>query len=104
MATTRDRGRLSLIATKRQEVLGWAAIQTSGSRDSQSTGSDDKAVSKSNVHTISSAHQDGHKEFRIDTPHLEHKAGKVGITGKEKMHPAIQRLQRGGGRRFWTCR
>jgi hypothetical protein len=51
----------------------------------------------SDVHTNSSAHEDGRKAFRIDTPHLEHKAGKVGITGKEKMHPAIQRLQTGGG-------
>jgi hypothetical protein len=49
----------------------------------------------SDVHTISSAHGDGHKEFRIDTPHLEHRAGRVGITGKEKMHPAFHRLLTG---------
>jgi hypothetical protein len=44
------------------------------------------------VHALSSTHWDGHKEFRIDTPHLDRKAGGVGITGKEKMHLVLQRL------------
>jgi hypothetical protein len=39
--------------------------------------------------------RDGHKGFRIDTPHLDRKTGGVGITGKEKMHPALQRLHSG---------
>jgi hypothetical protein len=41
---TRDLRRLSLLATVRQEVLGVSGDQTSGSSDSQSTCSDDKAV------------------------------------------------------------
>jgi hypothetical protein len=49
----------------------------------------------SSVHALSSTHWDGHKEFRIDTPHLDRKAGGVGITGKEKIHPALQRLLSG---------
>ena len=40
---------------------------------------------------------DGHKEFRIDTPHVERKAGRIGITGKEKMHPALHRMLTGQG-------
>jgi hypothetical protein len=49
----------------------------------------------SDVHTISSARWDGHKEFRIDTPHIGRKTGGFGITGKEKMHPAFHRLLTG---------
>jgi hypothetical protein len=49
----------------------------------------------SDVHALSSSNGDGHKESRIDMPHLDRKAGGVGITGKEKMHPALQRLLSG---------
>jgi hypothetical protein len=54
----------------------------------------------SDVQVPSSPIRDGHKEFRIDTPHLDRKAGGFGITGKEKMHPALRRLQTGGERTF----
>jgi hypothetical protein len=49
----------------------------------------------SNVQALSSTRSNGHKELRIDTPHLERKVGEIGITGKEKMHPALRRLQTG---------
>jgi hypothetical protein len=49
----------------------------------------------SDVQAISSRHRDGHKEFRIDTPHLERKAGAIGITSNDKMHPALHRLMTG---------
>jgi hypothetical protein len=49
----------------------------------------------SDVQAPSSTLGDSHKAFRIDTPHLERKAGEIGITGKEKMHPALHRLQTG---------
>jgi hypothetical protein len=45
------------------------------------------------AHSIS--RQDGHKDFRIDTPHLDRNAGGIGITGKGTIHPAIRRLQTG---------
>ena len=38
---------------------------------------------------------DGRKEFRIDTPHVERKAGVIGIIGKQKMHPALHRMLTG---------
>jgi hypothetical protein len=47
------------------------------------------------VQALSSTRSDGHKEFRIDTPHVDGKAGGFGMTGKAKIHPAIQRLQTG---------
>jgi hypothetical protein len=49
------------------------------------------------VQALSTARQDGHKEFRIDTPHLDRKAGGSRITGTEKMHSALHRLQTGRG-------
>ena len=49
----------------------------------------------SSVQKISSSQQNDHKEFRIDTPHFEHKSGGVGINGKEPMHPALHRLLTG---------
>jgi hypothetical protein len=49
----------------------------------------------SDVQALSSTLRDGHKEFRIDTPHLERKAGAIGITGNDKMHPALHRLMTG---------
>jgi hypothetical protein len=39
--------------------------------------------------------RDGHKEARIDPPHGDHKPGGIGITGNQKLHPAIHRLQSG---------
>jgi hypothetical protein len=51
----------------------------------------------SHVQAPSSTRRDDHKEFRIDTPHLDRKAGGSGITGKAKMHPALHRLQTGRG-------
>ena len=47
------------------------------------------------VQTPSSTRLDGHKDFRIDTPHLDRNAGGIGITGKEKMHPALHRVLTG---------
>jgi hypothetical protein len=52
---------------------------------------------KSDVQALRSASQDGHKELRIDTPHVDGKAGGFGITGKEMMHPALRRLMAGQG-------
>jgi hypothetical protein len=49
----------------------------------------------SDVRAHSSSRSDGHKEFRIDTPHIDRKAAGIGITGTQKMHPAIRRLQAG---------
>ena len=48
-----------------------------------------------NVQVPSSTRLDGHKDFRIDTPHLDRNAGGIGITGKEKMHPALHRVLTG---------
>jgi hypothetical protein len=49
----------------------------------------------SSVQTPSLTRPTEHREFRIDTPHCEHKVGAVGITGKEKMHPALHELLTG---------
>ena len=49
----------------------------------------------SNVQALSSTRLDGHKDFRIDTPHLDRNAGGIGTTGKEKMHPALHRVLTG---------
>ena len=50
---------------------------------------------KFDVHAPSSTPLDGHKGVRIDTPHLDRNAGGLGITGKEKMHPALHRVLTG---------
>jgi hypothetical protein len=47
------------------------------------------------VQALSSTHKDGHKDLRIDTPHLDRMAGGFGITGKEKVHPALHRVLTG---------
>jgi hypothetical protein len=47
------------------------------------------------VQAPSREHRDGGKELRIDTPHVERKPGGGGITGKEKIHSGIRRLQTG---------
>ena len=44
------------------------------------------------VQSPSNGRRDGHKEVRIDTPHVDRKPGGNGITGKEKVHSAIRRL------------
>jgi hypothetical protein len=49
----------------------------------------------SRVQALSSALRDGHKELRIDTPHLDHKAAGIGKTGRETIHPALERVLRG---------
>jgi hypothetical protein len=49
----------------------------------------------SDVQAPSSTGRDGHKDFRIDTPHLDRNAGGFGITGKETMHPALHRVLTG---------
>jgi hypothetical protein len=49
----------------------------------------------SDVQAPSSTWRDGHKDLRIDTPHLDRNAGGVGITGKETMHPALHRVLTG---------
>jgi hypothetical protein len=49
----------------------------------------------SDVQALSSKRRDGHTEFRVDTPHVDRSAGGIGMTGKSKIHPAIQRLQTG---------
>ena len=51
----------------------------------------------SDVQAPSSTRRDGHKELRIDTPHVDRNAGGFGITGKEKMHPALHRMLTGQG-------
>jgi hypothetical protein len=40
--------------------------------------------------------RDGHKEHRIDTPHLDRKPGGIGITVKAKSHPVLDKVL--GGR------
>jgi len=50
---------------------------------------------KSDAQASSSARQNGHKDFRIDTPHLDRTAGAIGMTGTEKMHPALRRVLTG---------
>jgi hypothetical protein len=49
----------------------------------------------SSAQTPSSTRPYEHREFRIDTPHCEHKVGAVGINDKEKMHPALHGLLTG---------
>jgi hypothetical protein len=49
----------------------------------------------SRVQAPSSVRHDRHKELRIDTPHLDHKAAGIGKTGKETIHPALERVLRG---------
>jgi hypothetical protein len=49
----------------------------------------------SDVQTISSTCLDGLKEFRIDTPHIDRNAGRSGIIGKQRMHPALHRVLTG---------
>ena len=49
----------------------------------------------SHVQAPSRERGDGHKEVRIDTPHVERKPVAVGITGKTKSHPALERVLRG---------
>jgi hypothetical protein len=57
----------------------------------------ERAPNEANYHvqTISNGRRDGHKEVRIDTPHVDRKSGGNGITGKEKVHSAMRRLQSG---------
>jgi hypothetical protein len=49
----------------------------------------------SDVQAPSSTCRNGHKDFRIDTLHLDRNAGGSGITGKETMHPALHRVLTG---------
>jgi hypothetical protein len=39
--------------------------------------------------------RDGHKEHRIDTPHLDRKPGGIGTAGKTKSHPVLDRVLAG---------
>ena len=57
----------------------------------------EQAPNEANLHAQahSISRQDGHKDFRIDTPHLDRNAGGIGITGNGTIHPAIRRLQTG---------
>ena len=50
----------------------------------------------SHVQAPSRERQDGHKEHRIDTPHLDRKPGGIGVAGKAKSHPVLDRVL--GGR------
>jgi hypothetical protein len=50
----------------------------------------------SHVQATSPKHRDAVKEVRIDTPHVERKAHRTVITGKETIHPAIERVLGGG--------
>ncbi len=50
----------------------------------------------SHVQATSPEHRDAVKEVRIDTPHVERKAHRTVITGKETIHPAIERVLGGG--------
>ena len=47
------------------------------------------------VQATSPEHRDAAKEVRIDTPHVERKAGGRGITRKETNQPAFERMMRG---------
>jgi hypothetical protein len=49
----------------------------------------------SHVHKSSTTCRDGHKEFRVDTSHLDRKGSRLGMTGKQTIHPAIHRMQTG---------
>jgi hypothetical protein len=50
----------------------------------------------SHVQAPSQERREGHKEHRIDTPHLDHKPGRIGVGGKAKSHPVLDRVL--GGR------
>jgi hypothetical protein len=50
----------------------------------------------SHVQAPSREHANGRKGCRIDTPHTECKPSGIGNTGKEKIHPALERAL--GGR------
>ena len=47
------------------------------------------------VQSLSNDRREGQKEVRIDTPHVDRKAGGAVITGTQKIHPAIHRLLTG---------
>jgi hypothetical protein len=49
----------------------------------------------SHAQAPSSTRLDGHKEFRIDTPHRDRKPGGIGITGTPKTHPVLERVLNG---------
>ena len=49
----------------------------------------------SHVQALSQMHRDGHKEVRIDTPHLDRKPGGIGTNGKVKSHPVLDRVLSG---------
>ena len=56
------------------------------------------APNEANLHAQapSRGRGDGHKEVRIDTPHVERKPSGIGNTGKEKIHSVLERAL--GGR------
>ena len=58
----------------------------------------EKAPNEANscVQAPSRERRDGHTEHRIDTPHLDRKPGGIGMTGKMKSHPVLDRVL--GGR------
>jgi hypothetical protein len=49
----------------------------------------------SHAQAPSSMRQDGHKEFRIDTPHLDRKAGGIGTNGEAKTRAVLERVLKG---------
>jgi hypothetical protein len=49
----------------------------------------------SRIQALSSGPPDGHKDVRIDKPHVERKAGGTGITANVPSHPVLERVLRG---------
>ena len=49
----------------------------------------------SSVQSLSKDRRDGHKEVRIDTPHVDRSAGGRETTGTQRIHPALHRLLTG---------
>ena len=58
----------------------------------------EKAPNEANSHgqAIRDERRDGHKEHRIDTPHVDRKPGGIGMAGPTKSHPVLERVL--GGR------
>jgi hypothetical protein len=46
----------------------------------------------SHVQAPSQERRNGHKEHRIDTPHFDRKPGGIGVAGKAKGHPVLDRV------------
>jgi hypothetical protein len=46
----------------------------------------------SHLQAPSSKHHEGHRELRVDTPHVDCKPGAIGTTNRKPSHPALERV------------